>query len=284
MAIIGRNGSGKSTLLKAITGMLRPVDGSIIVNGRVIYLAGVNPGFDPELSGRENVKQLAFAYGIGSEVVTEFVEKIRDFTELGEAFERKYGGYSSGMMGKLGFGFISELRSDILIIDETFGAGDREFKKKAKSKMDELIHETATVVMATHSMELAKRICDRCIVIDDGILDFDGRVEHGVEHYKTLTENTLNWIQLPYEKKFVSSGKLSFDFDEEFGCREDLRFVIFDNSSNSFTTIKEIDGGENFEILIDELPTELDCKFKLQQFRDGKWYDASKYVQISVGE
>ena len=85
-------------------------------------------------------------------------------------------------------------------------------------------------------------------------------------------------------RRSLLHSELSFDFDEEFGCREDLRFVIFDNSSNSFTTIKEIDGGENFEILIDELPTELDCKFKLQQFRDGKWYDASKYVQISVGE
>ena len=130
VAIIGRNGAGKSTLLKCLAGFLRPSDGVVEVRGRVIFLSGVDPGFDSELTGRQNVAQLALAYGIPKAELEVFTESIKDFTELGEAFERSYKGYSGGMRGKLGFGFISGLRSDVLLIDETFGAGDREFKKK----------------------------------------------------------------------------------------------------------------------------------------------------------
>ena len=127
MAIIGRNGSGKSTLLSALrecSGLPR----SNRIFGRVLYLSGVDPGFDAELTGRENVSQLSSAYGVKKEDVPMFVESVKEFTELGEAFERKYSGYSGGMKSKLGFGFISDLRSEILLIDETFGAGDRSLK------------------------------------------------------------------------------------------------------------------------------------------------------------
>ena len=106
-----------------------------LVEGRVISLAGVDPGFDGELTGREN-ETTRTAYGIEPDKIETFTESVKGFTELGDAFERKYSGYSGGMKGKLGFGFISDLRSDILMIDETFGAGDREFKKKSKSRMN----------------------------------------------------------------------------------------------------------------------------------------------------
>ena len=91
------------------------------------------------MTGRQNTRELATAYGIGNNDLDQFVEDVKEFTELDEAFERNYGGYSSGMAGKLGFSFISHLKSEILLIDETFGAGDREFRRKAQSKMMEMI-------------------------------------------------------------------------------------------------------------------------------------------------
>ena len=161
VAVIGRNGSGKSTLLSSMAGMLRPSAGSINTQGRVLLLAGVDPGFSTYLTGSENIAQLAPAYGIPRKSVKSFSEKVKQFTELGDDFERKYGNYSSGMKGKLGFGFISHLECDILLIDEVFGAGDRDFKSKAKKKMEELIDRAATVVMCTTTHTLAREICNR---------------------------------------------------------------------------------------------------------------------------
>ena len=86
---------------------------------------------------------------------------LKEFTELGEAFERKYSGYSGGMKSKLGFGFISDLRSEILLIDETFGAGDREFKKKSRVKMNAMVDEIPTVVMCSHGLSLVASVCNR---------------------------------------------------------------------------------------------------------------------------
>ena len=88
------------------------------------------------------------------------------------------------------------------------------------------------------------------------------------------------YIRIILSKKDLLRG--NFNFNEEFGCEEDIRFVVYDNTKKEFAIIREIEVGDDFEISVDELPAELDCKFKLQQIRDGKWYDASKYIQISA--
>ena len=133
VGLIGKNGAGKSTLLKTIAGQLRPSRGEIITSGRVILMAGADPGFLPDLTGRRNISELALAYGIREEM-DSFTESIIDLW-LGDAIDRNFRGYSTGMRGKLGQ-FITSLNPDILLIDETLGVGDREFEAKAQEKTE----------------------------------------------------------------------------------------------------------------------------------------------------
>lgn len=281
VAIIGRNGSGKSTLLQTLAGMLRPAEGLVEVSGRTLFLSGVDPGFDSELTGRENVRQLAPAYGVLPDQVEPFTESVKQFTELGEAFERKYAGYSGGMKGKLGFGFISDLRSDVLMIDETFGAGDREFKKKSKARMNAMVSEIPTLVMCSHGMNLVTSICERGLVIDRGRLVFDGPISEAVAHYEALTEDSIHWIEFPYQKKRIYDDALVFDFKAEFPIVENMRIVIHDNKLKQFIFVEELEERDSFSIPLSSLPSHLDVVFKIQQFKENKWHDASRYCRLT---
>tara|TARA_B100000683_G_scaffold264671_1_gene294588 strand:+ start:2857 stop:3876 length:1020 start_codon:yes stop_codon:yes gene_type:complete len=282
VAIIGRNGSGKTTLLKCLGGFLRPSGGEIIVMGRTLFLSGVDPGFDSELTGRQNVKQLAPAYGISPEQINEYTESVKEFSGLGDAFERKYGGYSGGMKGKLGFGFISDLRSDVLMIDETFGAGDREFKKKSKARMNAMVSEIPTLIMCSHSMKLVSSVCERGLVLDGGKLVFDGPINDAVLHYETITEDSINWIEFPYQKKFISDNELFFDFREEFQIIPDMRLVVHDKKLGQFILFEEFESLESFTLPRSSLPEHLDIVFKIQQYFDERWHDASRYCRLTT--
>ena len=188
VALIGRNGAGKSTLLKAIAGLLRPSSGEVVTNGRVILLAGADPGFSVDTSGRRNVEELARAYGVEREEASEFTSSVIDFAQLGDAINRNFRGYSSGMRGKLGFGFITNLRPEVLLIDETLGVGDREFRAKAQKRLIEFIERSGTVIISTHSLGLAKELCTRGIVLDRGAVTFDGEIGGAIESYMSLTD------------------------------------------------------------------------------------------------
>ena len=282
LAIIGRNGSGKSTLLRAMAGLLKPSEGDITTNGRVILLAGVDPGFSSDLTGSENIKELAAVYGVPKNERKSFISKVKDFTELGDDFERKYGNYSSGMKGKLGFAFISDIKPDVLLIDEVFGAGDRDFKAKGKARMEELLADATTVVMCTHSLPLAKDICNRCIIIEGGHLVFAGDIDDGITYYKSLKRNLVDWMNFSYKEKVLENDALFFDFEKEFHVTEPIRVVVHDNIEKIFALTKEFETGEKCSIPITQLPVHLDCKVKLQQYRHEKWYDASEYIPITV--
>ena len=177
VAILGPNGAGKSTLLQSIAGLLRPTEGEIRTNGRVILLAGTDPGFISEITGRQNVMELALAYGVSNKELTKFVESVENFANIGEAFDRKFLTYSTGMRGKVGFGFITALKPDILLMDETLGVGDREFSAKAAKRLEKFIQRAGTVIISTHSLGLAKEICSRGIILDFGEVYLDSNIE-----------------------------------------------------------------------------------------------------------
>jgi len=280
LAIIGRNGSGKSTLLRCMAGFHRPKSGTVVTEGRVVLLAGTNPGFDSELTGRENIIEMALAYGIPPSEREGFSESVKEFTELGDDFERKFGNFSSGMQAKLGFGFISSIKSDILLVDETFGSGDIEFREKAKTRMNELLEDTGTVVMCTHSLSLAMAICNKAIVLENGYIVFEGEVNEGVEFYQSLNKKLVDWIDLPYNLKYIENDVVSFNFSEEFGVDEDIRFIIHDDKTKGYPVKDILPAGTDFVITRDLLPAHGQCKFKIQQKRLNRWYDASDYVQI----
>jgi len=197
IALLGRNGAGKSTLLRLIVGFLRPSKGNLITRGRVVLLAGTNPGFLPFLTGRKNLEVLAPAYGIGPNQINTFIRDIEDFTGLGDALDRNFSGYSTGMKGKLGFGFITGITPDVLLIDETLGVGDIEFRAKAQERLKRFIERSGTVILSTHSLGLAKEMCSRGIVLDKGLIIFDGPSEEAVVAYS-------NSIKLPSPEKEVT--------------------------------------------------------------------------------
>ena len=186
MALVGKNGSGKSTLLKTIAGMIRPSHGNIITNGRVILLSGANPGFSIEATGRENITELALAYGVRKQDITNFTHSVIDFADIGDAIDRRIKGYSAGMKGKLGFGFITGLKPDILLIDETLGVGDEEFRKKAQIRLKEFVKNSGSVIMSTHSLGLARELCNRGIVLDNGKLISDSDIEEAMIAYRGI--------------------------------------------------------------------------------------------------
>ncbi len=188
VAILGRNGAGKSTLLKCISGFLRASGGLVETSGRVFLLAGADPGLLPMLSGRQNAREMGTAYGVPSNEIEDFVSSVEEFADLKEAFDRNVGGFSTGMRGKLGFGIITALVPDILLIDETLGVGDREFRGKAEIRLREFISQSGTVLISTHSLGFAKELCTRGIVLDEGKVRFDGEIDEAVSDYISLTD------------------------------------------------------------------------------------------------
>ena len=183
VAILGKNGSGKSTLLNTISGRLKPKKGEVITRGRVFTLRGANPGLIPQISARRNVHLLSFAYGISDENRISFEEEVESFCDLGDAYDRRFSTLSSGMAGRVGFGFTTSLDPEILLMDETLGVGDEEFRKKATRKAEEFMKRGETMLLSTHSLNLAKNMCNRGIVLHDGKLVFDGTSSEAVSEY-----------------------------------------------------------------------------------------------------
>ncbi|RZD48152.1 MAG: teichoic acid ABC transporter ATP-binding protein [Methanobacteriota archaeon] len=189
VALIGKNGSGKTTLLSAIGGFLRPASGTIETNGRVFTLKGSNPGLIPHISSRENVRLMSQIYGIPEHEVSIIEKEVEEFCELGEAYDRNYSSLSSGMAGRVGFGFTTSLNPEILLMDETLGVGDAIFREKATQKAMEFMEKGETILISTHSLNLAKSMCNRGIVLDEGAKVFDGPSEDAVRFY---VENIVN--------------------------------------------------------------------------------------------
>jgi len=183
VALLGRNGAGKTTLLRAIAGELRPFSGTITTRGRVYTLRGANPGLIPFISSRENVRLMARVYGVPREERIHFERSVEEFCDLGEAYDRPYASLSSGMAGRVGFGFTTSLKPEILLMDETLGVGDEEFRKKAEKKAMEFMEKGETIVISTHSLNLVKSMCSRGIVLDRGRVMFDGNGSDSVKYY-----------------------------------------------------------------------------------------------------
>lgn len=188
IAILGANGAGKSTLLGAIGGSLRPSSGEITTKGRVFTLKGANPGLVNTMTPRENVRILSEVYGVPKENRDDFEREVEDFCELGEAFDRKQSTLSSGMAGRVGFGFTTSLKPEILLMDETLGVGDEHFRKKATQKAIDFMERGETIVLSTHSLNLAKNMCNRGIVLIEGRMAFEGGSKEAVKFYLETIE------------------------------------------------------------------------------------------------
>ena len=190
LGIIGRNGSGKSTLLKMMAGVFPPDSGTIATRGSVSLLAGVGVGFHKELTGRENAYLYGALMGRTTEQIDGLIEEIQSFAELDHHFDRPIRTYSSGMKSRLGISVATAFKPDLLLIDEVLGVGDASFRKKSEKRVKDMISESGTVVIVSHSLGMLKTICDRIIVLDSGSVLHEGDVESGLEIYANGQKDT----------------------------------------------------------------------------------------------
>ena len=183
VALIGRNGAGKSTSLGLVAGVLKPTSGSVRVSGRVASMLELGGGFHPELTGRENIKLNAVLLGLRRKELKERIDKIIEFSELGEFIDEPIRVYSSGMLAKLGFSVISQVDPDILIIDEVLAVGDIAFQKKCISTINDFRSKGVTILFVSHNIADVKKICDRVIWIENHRLREMGDSENILESY-----------------------------------------------------------------------------------------------------
>lgn len=168
--IVGRNGSGKSTLLKIMAGVYTPTNGGIKVNGSLVPFIELGVGFNPELSGRDNVFLNGALLGFSREEMEKMYDEIVAFAELEQFMDQKLKNYSSGMQVRLAFSIAIRAEGDILVLDEVLAVGDSAFQKKCYDYFDQLKLDKRTIVLVTHSMGTIEQFCDRAMILENGAL------------------------------------------------------------------------------------------------------------------
>lgn len=167
LGIIGKNGAGKSTLLKIIAGVLKPTAGTITLGGNVVPMLELGSGFDPDLSGSENIYLNGAILGYDKQFLEEKYEEIVRFSELEEFISMAIRNYSSGMLMRLAFSIATVVEPEILIVDEILSVGDEGFQAKSRERMRELMGGGTTVLFVSHSMEQVEEMCDRVMWLDE---------------------------------------------------------------------------------------------------------------------
>lgn len=194
VGIIGKNGAGKSTLLKIITGVLTPSSGTIEVQGRIASLLELGAGFNPEMSGIENVYMNGTIMGYSKEEMDAKIGDIVDFADIGDFVNQPVKMYSSGMFARLAFAVNAFVEPDILIVDEALSVGDMKFQIKCMDKMEELLHGGCTVIFVSHDLNALRRLCQKAFFFDHGQLQAEGEVNAIADMY-------LEFLDAPKPKR-----------------------------------------------------------------------------------
>ena len=184
IGLVGRNGSGKSTLLKLVTGIYRPTEGSVEVNGRISALLELGAGFHPDFSGRENITVNGIILGMSRREIRQRMEEIIAFSELGDFIDEPVRTYSSGMYARLAFSVATHVDPDLLIIDEILSVGDEHFSRKSTAKMEEFRRAGKTILLVTHNLASLQAHCDEAAWLDAGVLKAYGDPAFVVSEYR----------------------------------------------------------------------------------------------------
>jgi ABC-type polysaccharide/polyol phosphate transport system ATPase subunit len=174
LAVIGPNGAGKSTLLQVLAGIMRPSEGALEVRGPVSGLLTLGAGFDPELSGIENILLGGSFLGLKDKVTRELLPSVVEFADLGAFIDAPLKTYSTGMSARLGFAIATAVDPGILLLDEVLATGDATFREKSKTRVIELVGAAKAVVLVTHDMEWVTGYCNRAMLIEKGTVILEG--------------------------------------------------------------------------------------------------------------
>jgi len=230
LGIIGRNGAGKTTLLNIIAGTLAPTQGKVLVKGKVLGLFNLGVGFQDELTGRENIFLNGAILGASREEITDKLDSIIEFSELGGFINMPLGSYSQGMRLRLGFSIVINLDFDILAIDEVLAVGDALFQSKCFERLMDFRRSGKTLIVTTQDMGLIERLCDKVVLLDHGHLSYSGQPPEGIDRYRTLL-NTEKFFVGPVQKsaKLIENTKKWADNTSEWGKELGTREVIIDS-------------------------------------------------------
>lgn len=182
--IIGSNGSGKSTILKAISGILKPYEGSITVNGSVAPLIELGAGFDQEMTARENIFLNGCILGHSERFMQEHFDEIVAFAEVGDFLDSPIKNYSSGMKARLGFAIATMVHPEILIVDEVLAVGDAAFQQKCRQRMQDMLAGGTTLLLVSHNINDIKRLCNHALWLDKGVCKMIGTAEEVCTAYQ----------------------------------------------------------------------------------------------------
>lgn len=190
LGILGFNGAGKSTLLKILSGIYEPTHGSITTYGKIAPLLELGAGFDKNYTGKNNIFLNGAFLSMEESFIKEKYDEIIEFSELGEFINYPVKNYSSGMRAKLGFSIATLVDPDILIIDEILSVGDIKFKKKSAEKINSMMKDGVTVLLVSHSISQIRKICDKCIWIENGKIAMEGDANEVCDAYLSSAKET----------------------------------------------------------------------------------------------
>ncbi|MCK5057974.1 MAG: ABC transporter ATP-binding protein [Candidatus Aminicenantes bacterium] len=228
LGVIGRNGAGKSTLLKIITGVLTPTNGSCIVRGKISPLLGMAAGFNPELTGLENIYMNGTIKGFSKKEMDSRLDEILSFAEIGEYINQPVKTYSSGMNARLGFAVAINIDPEILIIDEVLSVGDELFRRKCYAKMEELFNAGCTVLYVSHNVNSVHEICSRAILLEKG---------------GSILEGPPKMVTMCYQKLLFSKPENQKEYLEEI-----IQLNKNDQKKKDFMTLPEKEQKENLKV------------------------------------
>ncbi len=211
VGFIGKNGAGKSTLMKIIAGITSHTDGGVKVKGKVNSLINLGAGFNPKYTGRQNIYYKGLLMGMSKEVIDSIIDDIIEFCELGTYFDLPLYMYSSGMSARLGFSLAIFADHDILIVDEVFAVGDKNFRQKSAKKMEELFKSGKSIIFASHSDDQIRQFCNRAIFIDDSRIVVDGTVEEALKAYNAKYAPHKVQEKVKYQKFDSANSIVSFN-------------------------------------------------------------------------
>ena len=240
--ILGRNGSGKSTLLKIISQIYVPEHGSVTVNGKLVSFIELGVGFNPELTGRENVYLNGALLGFSREEIDEMYDDIVDFAELREFMNQKLKNYSSGMQVRLAFSVAIKAQGDVLILDEVLAVGDEAFQRKCNDYFIERKKSGKTTILVTHDMGAVKKYCNKAVLIEHGLVKAIGNPENVANQYSfdntvPLNQEVVEDVQEEevvqvenYKLQLLTPNRISpadaIHFQIEFDVLEDIKTYI----------------------------------------------------------
>lgn len=277
LGIIGKNGAGKSTLLKLLSQITLPTKGEIRIQGRLASLLEVGTGFHPELTGKENVFLNGAILGMTKSEVKSKLNEIVEFSGVEKYIDTPVKRYSSGMKVRLGFAVAAHLEPEILVVDEVLAVGDAEFQKKCIGKMKDVSEQGRTVLFVSHNMESVQNLCSRCIVLNNGKIEFSGKVDESIDKYLNLNIKNVDTLSFP-----IVSNKIEIQNLEIWGANGNSvkRLIVGDKAVIFIKLLNASEGSQKFNIRVQIFDSKASLVTTLNTAHVNKSKDANSLESI----